>query len=83
MGQSTLDGAADDAWHQKVALLLGPNPALPSAAQHVIKLDYGITNGQASMEYKQALLFYALKRLGLLEGQEAPPAVQQVALLTR
>lgn len=82
-GPAALDGAGDDAWHRKVTLLLGPNPALPPAAQRVIELDYGMTNGQASLECRQALLFYALKRLGLLEGQEAPPEVQQIALLNR
>jgi len=70
----------DEAWHRKVALILSPNPALPEASQRVIELDYGMTDGQVVIECRQALLFYALKRLGLLEGQEARPEVQQIVL---
>lgn len=81
--EPAVPGDRDDAWHRKVSLVLGPNPALPAAAQRVIELDYGMTGGQVTLECRQALLFYTLKRLGLLEGQEAPPEVQQIALLNR
>ena len=82
-GEPGTDAANDDAWHRKVTLVLGPNPALSAAARKVIELDYGMTRGQAKLECRQALLFYTLKRLGLLEGQEAPPEVQQIALVNR
>ena len=78
-----MDAASDDAWHRKVTLVLGPNPKLSPAARKVIELDYAMTRGQAALECRQALLFYTLKRLGLLEGQEAPPEVQQIALLNK
>lgn len=78
-----MDSANDDVWHRKVTLVLGPNPKLSPAARKVIELDYGMTRGQAKLDCRQALLFYTLKRLGLLEGQEAPPEVQQIALLNR
>jgi hypothetical protein len=81
--QPAVAGAADEKWHRKVILLLGPNPRLSPAARRVIELDYGMTDGQVSLECRQALLFYTLKRLGLLDGQEAPPEVQQVSLLNR
>jgi len=78
-----MDASNDDAWHRKVTLVLGPNPGLSAAARKVIELDYGMARGQAKLECRQALLFYTLRRLGLLEGQEAPPEVQQIALLNR
>ncbi len=79
--ESAVPGDKDEAWHRKVSLVLGPNPALPAAAKRVIELDYGMTDGQVAIKCRQALLFYTLKRLGLLDGQEAPPEVQQIALL--
>lgn len=78
--QPALSSAADEAWHRKVTLLLGPNPKLSAAARRVIELDYGMTDGEVALECRQALLFYTLKRLGLLDGQEAPPEVQQITL---
>lgn len=81
--EPAVPGDKDQAWHRKVSLVLGPNPALPAAAQRVIELDYGMTNGRVALDCRQALLFYTLKRLGLLDGQEAPPEVQQIALLNR
>lgn len=81
--EAAVAGYRDEAWHRKVSLVLGPNPALPAAAQRVIELDYGMTGGRVTLECRQALLFYTLKRLGLLEVQEAPPEVQQIALLNR
>jgi hypothetical protein len=77
------DAAQDHAWHQLVTLELGPNPELPAAAKVVIELDYGMTDGRVALRCRQALLFYALKRLGLLRDQEAPAHVQQIALLNR
>lgn len=82
-GLPAVTGAADEKWQRKVSLLLGPNPSLSPSARRVIELDYGMTDGQISLECRQALLFYTLKRLGLLEGQEASPEVQQISLLNR
>jgi len=81
--EPAVQGDKDEAWHRKVRLVLGPNPALPAAAQRVIELDYGMSYGRVRLDCRQALLFYTLKRLGLLDGQEAPPEVQQIALLNR
>lgn len=77
------DAVQDHAWHQFVTLELGPNPELPAAARAVIELDYGMTDGSVALRCRQALLLYALKRLGLLRDQEAPAHVQQIALLNR
>ncbi len=77
------NGKDDDAWHRQVRLVLAPNPELPEATRRVIELDYGMANGQVALECRQALLFYALKRLGLLEAKPGPPNVQQIVLCNR
>lgn len=78
-----LGADADAAWHRRVDLVIGPNPALSPGAKRVIELDYAMQAGRVTISCRQALLFYTLKRLGLLPGQEAPPEVQQIALLNR
>jgi hypothetical protein len=75
------DGKDDAAWHQSVRLLIAPNPDLAPSHQRVIELDYGMASGQVAMECRQALLFYALKRLGLLGENRSLPNVQQIVLL--
>lgn len=77
------DGADDTAWHQVVSLVLAPNSRLPKATRRVIELDYGMTDGELVLECRQAVLFYALKRLGLLEVADDNPQVQQIVLRNR
>ena len=81
--QAGAEGASDASWHRVITLHLGPNPSLPPLARKVIEMDYGMTDGRVELKCRQALLFYALKRLGLLRDQEAPAHVQQIALLNR
>lgn len=77
-------GSADDhAWHRTVKLVLAPNPELSQAHRRVIELDYEMTGGQAIVECRQALVFYALKRLGLLDGALVPCVAQQIILKNR
>ena len=74
------DGHDDDAWQRQLNLVLIPNPKLPEGNRKVIALDYGMTNGEVTLSCRQALLFYALKRLGLLDVDGANPQDQQIAL---
>jgi hypothetical protein len=49
-----------------------------------IALDYGIRGEAAAIKVRRALLFYALRRLGLDVPPEArPPHVQHIVLLNR
>ncbi len=77
------DGADDAAWHQVVRLVLSPNSRLPKATRRVVELDYGMTDGEVILECRQAVLFYALKRLGLLEIASDNPQKQQIVLRNR
>jgi len=77
------DGKDDDAWHRHIRLVLAPNPELPEAIRRVIELDYGMNAGAVSLDCRQALLFYSLKRLGLLDVQPGQPHVQQIVLRNR
>lgn len=73
---------ADRAWDEIVELHIGPHPALSPNQRRVVELDYGMDNGQAMIPVRRALLYYALKRLGLDTDPSARrPQDQQIVLL--
>lgn len=75
---------SDAAWQQMVELEIGPHPELSTNERRVIELDYGMTNGQVKIPVRRALLYYALKRLGLDTDPAARrPQDQQIVLLNR
>lgn len=74
------DGDAD--WNEQVTLEIGPHPELSETQQKVIALDYGMRSGRAKIPVRKALLYYALKRLGLDTNPTARrPQDQQIVLL--
>nr|WP_246423172.1 WYL domain-containing protein [Roseospira visakhapatnamensis] len=76
-------GADSDAdWNEQVTLEIGPHPELSETQQKVIALDYGMRGGRAKIPVRKALLYYALKRLGLDTDPGArTPQDQQIVLL--
>ncbi|HZV18349.1 MAG TPA: WYL domain-containing protein [Sphingobium sp.] len=78
-------GAEGDAdWNEQVTLEIGPHPELSETQQKVIALDYGMRSGRAKIPVRKALLYYALKRLGLDTDPTARrPQDQQIVLLNR
>lgn len=77
---STVSSQDDLAWHTPVTLVIAPHPGLPPGQRKVVELDYGMQNGEARLDCRQALLFYVLKHLGF-EGCEAvTPQAQQIVL---
>lgn len=69
-------------WCETVTLEIGPHPALSGTQQKVVALDYGMRSGKAKITVRKALLYYALKRLGLDTDPAARrPQDQQIVLL--
>jgi predicted DNA-binding transcriptional regulator YafY len=76
--------AKDTAWHDVIELEIGPHPELSLNQKRVIELDYGMQNGRVVIPVRKALLFYALKRLGLDTDPAArKPQDQQIVLLNK
>ncbi|MBP7338711.1 YafY family protein [Niveispirillum sp.] len=74
----------DADWNEQVTLEIGPHPELSDTQQKVIALDYGMCSGRAKIPVRKALLYYALKRLGLDTDPVARrPQDQQIVLLNR
>ena len=79
---SEVEPEADADWNEKVTLEIGPHPELSETQKKVIALDYGMRGGIAKIPVRKALLYYALKRLGLdADPAKRRPQEQQIVLL--
>lgn len=77
-------GEDDRDWNTEVNLEIGPHPTLSETQAKVIALDYGMRGGKAKIKVRRALLYYALRRLGLDTDPSArEPTDQQIVLLNR
>lgn len=73
--------AEDDVeWRNILKLVLAAHPDLSAAARRAIEFDYGMTKGRVVFECRQALLFYVLRHLGLVEKQDKRPEAKQIVL---
>jgi len=87
LSKPRLDNAAaatpqqDTEWHSFVALVIAPHPDLTPAQSRAIAIDYGIRGGSTSIKVRRALLFYALRRLGLDVPPDTRPAHEQHIVL--
>jgi len=83
-GQLTAVAGQDEAWNSEVVLEIGPHPELSDTQRRAIEMDYGMVDGRAEIAVRKALLFYALKRLGLDTDPAARlPQDQQIVLFSR
>lgn len=82
--ESEISADNDRDWHSEVTLEVGPHPDLSETQAKVVALDYGMHSGKAKIRVRRALLYYALKRLGLDTAPEArAPQDQQIVLINR
>jgi predicted DNA-binding transcriptional regulator YafY len=80
--ESDASAADDSDWHSDVTLEIAPHPDLSETQAKVIALDYGMRGGKAKIKVRRALLYYALRRLGLDTDPAArEPQDQQIVLL--
>ena len=74
--------SGDQDWQDIVDLIIAPHPELSVGQRKAIELDYGMDDGKATIPVKRALLYYALRRLGLDTDPHArAPQDQQIILL--
>lgn len=59
-------GVQDWLWNNYFDVVIGPHPALTASQKTVVAKDYGLDQGSGVLSVRYAMLFYVLKRLGLL-----------------
>jgi predicted DNA-binding transcriptional regulator YafY len=74
-----LNGAEDSLWQESFDVVIVPHPDLSDGQQAVVAKDYGMTDGKAVLTVRYAMLFYVLKRLGLLDdARNCDPRTQHI-----
>lgn len=82
--ESDVSAKDDRDWNSEVTLEIVPHPALSETQAKVIALDYGMRGGKTKIKVRRALLYYALRRLGLdTDPAGKDPQEQQIVLLNR
>lgn len=79
-GPTSVRPEDDEAWTNTLPLVLVPNPGLSASKRKVVELDYAMVGGEAVLETREAMLYYALQRLGLSRNGDLRSEAQQIAL---
>lgn len=74
----------DRQWNDTFDVEIGPHPDLTPSQKAVVAKDYGMKNGRAILTVRYAMLFYVLKRLGLLgDAAKQSPRTQHIVTINR
>lgn len=75
-------GDQDALWQETFDIEIGPHPRLTPSQRAVVAKDYGMTKERAVLTVRYAMLFYVLKRLGLLsDASQQDPRTQHIVAL--
>lgn len=75
--ESDVDPKNDIDWETMITLRIGPNPKLNESQQEVIKHEYGMENGESSIDVKRGMILYLLNKLGLSVEYDEPTTYQK------
>lgn len=72
----------DNLWQEIFEIEIGPHPGLTPSQRAVVAKDYGMTDESAVLRVRYAMLFYVLRRLGLLgKPSQLDPRSQHIVAL--
>lgn len=69
-GSIEIDPKDDADWHNFIEAIVVPHPQLSNAQRQAVESDYCMEHGRLVLRVREALLFYHLEHLGLLEDTE-------------
>jgi predicted DNA-binding transcriptional regulator YafY len=74
-------GADDELWQTSFDVIVCPHPVLTDSQKVVVAKDYGMQGGRGVLCVRYAMLFYVLKRLGLLgDAAKEDPRRQHIVV---
>lgn len=77
-----LGGDQDTLWQETFDIEIGPHPRLTPSQRAVVAKDYGMAKERTVLTVRYAMLFYVLKRLGLLgDASQQDPHTQHIVAL--
>lgn len=75
---------ADWLWNNYFDIIIGAHPGLTESQKKVVEKDYGLESGEGVLSVRYAMLFYVLKRLGLLgDAAQEDPRTQHIVALNK
>lgn len=75
-------GDQDTLWQETFDIEIGPHPRLTPSQRAVVAKDYGMAKERTVLTVRYAMLFYVLKRLGLLgDASQQDPHTQHIVAL--
>jgi hypothetical protein len=81
-GPAGKPGEQDRLWHEHFTIEVAPHPGLTPSQQKVVAKDYGMHDGKCKLSVRRAMLFYVLRRLGLLgDASKEDPRRQHIVAL--
>lgn len=84
LGEGGPDAQRDVLWQERFGVEIGPHPDLTPGQKAVVAKDYGMDSGSAVLTVRYAMLFYVLKRLGLLgDAAKQPARSQHIVVVNR
>jgi len=84
LGEPGRSAEQDALWQERFSVEIGPHPDLTESQKAVVAKDYGMTGGSAVLTVRYAMLFYVLKRLGLLsDAAQLPARSQHIVVVNR
>lgn len=84
LGEPGASAEQDALWQERFSVEVGPHPDLTESQKAVVAKDYGMTSGAAVLTVRYAMLFYVLKRLGLLgDAAQLPARSQHIVVVNR
>ena len=84
LGEPGASAEQDALWQERFSVEVGPHPDLTESQKVVVAKDYGMTSGTAVLAVRYAMLFYVLKRLGLLgDAARLPARSQHIVVVNR
>jgi predicted DNA-binding transcriptional regulator YafY len=83
-GKPGAPGEQDWLWSNYFDVIIGPHPDLTESQKKVVAKDYGLDHGNSVLSVRYAMLFYVLKRLGLLgDAAKQSARTQHIVALNR
>lgn len=84
LGEPGDSGEHDQLWHEYIQIEIAPHPGLTENQKRVVEKDYGLSEGKNILSVRCAMLFYVLKRLGLLgDAEQEDPRRQHIVALNK
>ncbi|NEJ95413.1 helix-turn-helix transcriptional regulator [Rhizobium ruizarguesonis] len=84
LGEAGSAPQKDDLWQERFGVEIGPHPDLTASQKAVVAKDYGMEGGSAILTVRYAMLFYVLKRLGMLgDATKLPARSQHIVVVNR